>query len=264
MSHAEYLQEAWRRRDLAVVIARNDLRARHGSLTLGWAWNLLDPMLLMGVYWLIFGLLLAGRRPENFLAFLAVGMFLFRFIQGAVENGAASIQRHLTMVQQVKFPRALLPLSEVVRHVLTLGWQLPVMLAIVTITTRAFRVSGWLLFIVLLSPLAAMFALGLALVFSRVSEQLRDVTRLLPYVFRILFYASGVLFPLDVLLKGHPLEPYLILNPLYVFVELARHLTLVPRPNAPLLWLLAASWAVVSLLFGMTVFRRFEHRFARA
>jgi teichoic acid transport system permease protein len=190
-------------------------------------------------------------------------MFLFRFVQGAVEGGAASIQRHLSMVQQVRFPRALLPLSEVIRHVLMLGWQLPVMLAIVLIATQSFQVSGWLLFIVLLSPLAGMFAFGLALIFSIIAAELRDITRLLPYAFRILFYASGVLFPLDVLLQGHPLEPYLILNPLYVFVELARQLTLAPRPNAPLLWILAASWAVMSLLVGMFVFRRFEHRLAR-
>ncbi len=258
-----YLHEVWRRRDLAVSIARNDLRARHGNLTLGWAWNILDPLLLMGVYWLVFGLLLGGRRPENFLAFLVVGMFLFRFVQGAVENGAESIQRHLSMVQQVRFPRALVPLSEIVRHALTLGWQLPVMLAIVIGTTRTLRMPGWLLFIAFLIPLAAMLALGLALLLCRVAAQLRDVTRLLPYVFRILFYGSGVLFPLDVLLDGHPLEPYLILNPLYVFVELARHLTLAPRPDGPLLWALAASWAVASLLVGMTTFRRFEHRLAR-
>lgn len=258
-----YLREVWRRRDLAVSIARNDQRARHGSLTLGWAWNILDPLLLMGVYWLVFGLLLGGRRPDNFLAFLAVGMFLFRFVQGAVESGSESIQRHLPMVQQVRFPRALLPLSEVLRHALTLGWQLPVMLAIVLVATRTFRVSGWLAFIVILTPLAAMLALGLALLLSRVAAQLRDITHLLPYVFRILFYGSGVLFPLDVLLEGHPLEPYLILNPLYVLVELARHLTLTPRADAPMLWSLAVFWAIASLLIGILVFRRFEHRLGR-
>jgi teichoic acid transport system permease protein len=258
-----YLREVWRRRDLAMSIARNDQRARHGTLTLGWVWNILDPLLLMGVYWLVFGLLLGGRRPDNFLAFLAVGMFLFRFVQGAVESGAESIQRHLPMVQQVRFPRALLPLSEVIRHAMTLAWQLPVMLAIVLVTTRTFRFSGWLLFFILLMPLAAMLALGLALLLSRVVAQLRDVMRLLPYLFRILFYGSGVLFPLDMLLKDHPLEPYLILNPLYVLVELARHLTLAPRADAPLLWVLAVAWAAGGLTIGLLVFRKFEHRLGR-
>jgi teichoic acid transport system permease protein len=144
-----------------------------------------------------------------------------------------------------------------------LGWQMPVMLAIALATTGTLRVSGWLLFITVLMLLAATLAFGVALVLCRLAAQLRDITRLIPYVFRILFYTSGVLFPLDVLLEEHPLQPYLILNPLYVFVELARHLTLTPRPDALMLWALAASWSVASLILGTLVFRRFEHRLAR-
>ena len=71
-----YVADLFRSRSLAISVARNDLASRHGTAALGWVWNLLDPLLMLGVYWLVFGVLLAGRRPDNFLAFLAVGIFL--------------------------------------------------------------------------------------------------------------------------------------------------------------------------------------------
>jgi teichoic acid transport system permease protein len=53
-----YARSVWDGRSLSWAIARSDLQSRHGSTLLGWMWNLLDPLLMMGVYWLIFGLLL--------------------------------------------------------------------------------------------------------------------------------------------------------------------------------------------------------------
>lgn len=259
---ATYLVDMFRSRQLALSIARNDLRSRHGTLALGWAWNLIDPLLMLGVYWLVFGVLLAGRRPENFLAFLAVGIFLFRFVQTTVVSGADSVRKNLGMIRQVRFPRGMLPAAETLRNLFTLAWQLPVIALIVVTTTGRIR-PGWIVLIVVVIPMLALFALGGALLFARVAHGLSDVTKLLPYVFRILFYASGILFPIDVILGEHPAAALLPLNPLYAFVNIARHLTILPVADVGVLWWSAAGWTVASLALGLRLFLSAEHRYGR-
>jgi teichoic acid transport system permease protein len=257
-----YVPALIRSRELALSIARNDLRTRHGGLVLGWLWNLLDPLLMLGVYWLVFGFLLGGRRPENFVAFLAVGIFLFNFVQSTVTSGADSIQRNSGMIRQVSFTRAALPLSEMLRNLLVLAWQLPVVAVIVLLTYGRLR-PGWVALLLILLPLIAMFGLGGALLFARLEHHLTDVLKVLPYLFRLLFYGSGVLFPIDTALEGSPLQDWLAINPIYAFVTLARDLTLEPNAMAGRLWSSVLIWTTISLAVGMKAFVGAEHRYGR-
>lgn len=257
-----YVPELLASRELAYSVARNDLRSRNGGLILGWTWNILDPLLMLGVYWMVFGVLLAGRRPENFLAFLAVGIFLFRFAQSTITNGANAIRRNVGMIRQVRFPRAALPLAEVLRNFLTLYRQLPVV-AVIVLASQGRLISGWVSALVLVLPMLAIFSLGGALAFARLTHAISDATKLLPYIFRVLFYTSGVLFPIDAVLQGHPLLPLLPLNPFYAFVTLARHLTLSPLESAGILWLSVTVWTICSIGFGLKVFVNAEHRYGR-
>jgi teichoic acid transport system permease protein len=259
---SQYVVSTWRQRALAWAIARSDLQSRHGSTLLGWVWNLLDPLLMMGVYWLIFGLLLQGLRPDNFLAFLTIGMFLFQFAQNSVTQGANAITANLGLVREMRFPRALLPLADLMRNGLNLAWQLPVMFVIVVGSVGNVRV-GWLLLLFVLIPLLAVFSFGVALVTARLTSVVTDVARLLPYVFRLLFYVSGVLFPLVDILAGHPAERFLPLNPYYSFISLGRHLILAPIADPGPLWLSVFTWSAVSIVVGLTFFLRSEHRYGR-
>ena len=260
----EYVRSVWRQRAFAISIAKNDLRSQNGGLLLGWWWNLLDPLFLMGVYWLVFGLLLAGRRPENFLSFLAVGIFLFRFSQRSVVQGAKAIVSNAAMIRQLRFARALLPLSDVIRNSYQLRWQIPVMATIVLLDARTLR-PGWIVLLFVLVPALVAFSFGLALMFARLSDAIHDVGRVIPYLFRVAFYSSGVLFPLDVLLEAHPAEPYLALNPFYAFVALGRHLVLMPVPTgeSAILWVSVACWSTLVLVGGIAFFLRAERRYGR-
>ena len=257
-----YVLDLIRARELIVAIAWTNVRTRHGKLALGWAWNLLDPLLMLGVYWLVFGTLLAGRRPQDFLAFLAVGSFLFRFVQSTVTAGSSSLHRNLGMLRQMRFPRAVLPASETLESAIVLLLQLPVVAGIVIVSSGRVR-PGWIVLLVVLIPLLATFSLGCALLVARVAHRIVDFTKVLPYLFRILFYGSGVLFPIDTILDGHPLEAWLPVNPLYVFVTLGRHLVIEPREDVLLLWASVVVWTVASITVGLAVFLRAEQRYGR-
>lgn len=257
------LRRLWRARAFAWAIARSEMQSRHGNLILGWAWNLVDPLLMMAVYWFIFGLVLDSGRTSGFLSQLAIGIFLYQFSQNGATQGAASIESNREMIRQMHFPRAVLPLSEVLRNFVYLVWQLPVM-GLIVISHAGVRVSGWVTLIVVLLPMFAVFTFGLSLALARATLAVRDVSRLIPYLFRLGFYLSGALFPLEQYLPESALLNMLILNPFYTFIALARSLLVTPAPQASLLWGAAVGWAAVALLLGSMLFSRAESRFGHA
>ena len=88
----EYVRSLWARREFALAMARGEFRSKHLNTILGGLWNVLNPLLQVGVYWLIFGVLLGtDRGVTNFVGFLAVGIFTYQFSQRSFLGGASSI-----------------------------------------------------------------------------------------------------------------------------------------------------------------------------
>ncbi|MCY4293813.1 MAG: hypothetical protein OXC58_03085, partial [Acidimicrobiaceae bacterium] len=113
-SAAAYLAEAWRRREFAVLVPAQDLRAQNMSTVLGQFWHIVNPALLVGVYFLIFGVVIdTSRGVENFLGFLIIGVVLFHLTQRVVQDAAVCISRNLGLIRSVQFPRILLPAAAV-------------------------------------------------------------------------------------------------------------------------------------------------------
>jgi teichoic acid transport system permease protein len=123
--------------------------------------------------------------------------------------------------------------------------------------------AGWAVFLVAVIPFAVVFATGVALIFARAGRAFLDVKQLTPLLFRILFYVSGILFPVQAFLSEHPLLGYLPLNPIYAFVTLARHYTLAPQPHLLTNWASAIVWAALTAISGLVIFSRAEYRYGR-
>ena len=110
-----YAGEVWERRDYVWYVPLSDLRSRHVNTVLGNLWHLLNPLLLIGVYFLIFGLLLkADRGVDNFIGFLAAGIFAFTYTQRTVQTSSSVMTRNIGLLNSFSFPRAILPLTSVV------------------------------------------------------------------------------------------------------------------------------------------------------
>jgi ABC-type polysaccharide/polyol phosphate export permease len=250
-------------RDVPILSLIEGAKGDHtNGYRFGRSWFILTPILRISVYGLVFGLLLAERRPDDFLAFIAVGIFTFDFIQRIIQKGAASLDSGGNLIRSLSVPRALLPMSVVVRQFYAFRFEAAVMFAVVTVSTGSVAV-GWLGFVLVVIPMASLFAFGAALLIAPAVLRFRDTLKVLPHVFRLAFLLSGALFPISLVADAHPLLRFLPLNPFYAFIELGRHMTIAPVPMADRLWVSAALWTVCSALIGLWFFRRDEHRYAR-
>ena len=258
-SAGAYLREVWRRREFAFVVPAQDLRAQNMDTTLGQLWHLLNPALLVGVYFFIFGVLLDTRRGvDNFLGFLIVGVVLFHLTQRVVQDAAVCIVRNLGLIRSIQFPRILLPLATVNGQ--SLAFLPALAVALLAILATGERPSlRWLL---LLAVLAAgyVFHLGAALVVARVGASVRDLQRLLPHLLRLLFYGSGVIFSVEAFVTSEAWRRAFAVNPVYDFITCARWCLLGTGVDPPVVIGLVV-WCAVLPVVGLFVFRRGERRF---
>ncbi len=258
----EYLAEAWKRRDFAFTMARFNSEAANAKNRLGRWWTVLLPTIQALVYGLIFGVLMGSSRPENYIPFLFTGVFLFSFISGAFGAGAGSVTGNLGLVRSLSFPRMLLPVQATIQQVFNLLPQM-VLLLVTWIVFAQPITWNWLLLIPI-TLLMVMFSTGLALVSARLTVHVQDLTKLIPFIVRIVFYTSGIFFNMERVLKDYPIaleiEKY---NPVYIFVSLARGVGVSGYSTTPFMWFAALGWAVLTLALGIVFFWKAEERYGR-
>jgi teichoic acid transport system permease protein len=252
-----YLAELWRRRDFAIEMSRMGLRAQHYGTAFGMLWLLLGPLCLGAVYFILVDILRGGHHPPGFFAHLLGGVFAYQLFAESVRRSAASVTSGGKLILNTAFPRALLPLSEVITSVMRF---IPMMLLYAVIHL----ISGITVNLNTLWALAVfveilVFATGLSLLFAALQVYYRDVKEFLPYLMRVWLYMSPVLWYADKVPHGY--EWLLYVNPLGGMLT-AWSEALAGDPVGGRWLLLGAGWAVIGLLVGFFFFVSREREFA--
>jgi lipopolysaccharide transport system permease protein len=181
--------------DLFRDLFRRDLQVRYRGSVLGVAWTFINPLILMGVYTLLFSVLM--RVPgvgeiDNFPLFVLTGLIAWVFFQGSVQTATASIVGHASLFKQVKFPRQLLPLSVVATNVVTLAAMLIVVLPFTLWLLPDTRDTFWATLLPLV-PLVAL-ASGLAVTVACANALFRDVEHLVTVALVPLFLLTPIFY----------------------------------------------------------------------
>ena len=250
----QYVRELWARRDYIRYAARSQLRSQQMHTVLGNLWHLLNPALQISVFYVIFGLVLkANRGVDNLIAFITVGLFVFQLSTKTITSGSKSVVGNRPMLRSIWFPRAMLTVTSTTTALFSFLPQLVIMAAVLIATGEPVRAT-WLLVPVIIA-LQTILNLGLALVAARLASHVVDIQQLLPYVFRLLLYASGVLFLVDAYVERFTL--FFELNPFYGYISMWRWATL-GFPLEPHIVAITVSVSFAALVFGAWWFRRGE------
>lgn len=272
----EYVRQLWERRQFTMSLATGSLRAQHMDTTLGNIWHVLNPALLMAVYYVVFGLLLdTSRGVDNFIGFLGIGIFAFSFATRTVIACGSSIQNNLGLIRSLQFPRAVLPISTVIRELTGFGFAAAVIMVVLLVTGETPHLE-WVLVPVVVG-LLTMFCAGLGLIVARMTDRIRDLANIIPYIFRLLFYLSGIIYSVDAFITPEALErlniplssatakALFVIDPFYTYTELLRTLLMqgYEIPNEALTWFGAFAFAPVTFAVGLLYFRGGEKSYGR-
>ncbi len=253
-----YLQDAWDRRHFVVAMAKADLRGPRSRTGLGELWAIADPLFQAGIYWFLISTIRSnGSDQTERLVILISGIFLFTFSSTVLSGGGRSIIRNKGLMLNSTFPRILLPATEVYKGLLDLGPYLAVYAVIHFLLGAPF--GPGLFVLPLLVVLQILISSGLALIFATLTVFISDMSNLLDYVMRVLFFTTPILYPVTEL--PDLAVTLLKINPLFTLFACYQAVFTGELPNAGYLFQ-SVVWAVVLCLVGYRIFVSHERGFA--
>ena len=254
-----------RYRELFANLFRRDFQAKYKGSALGVLWSLLNPLMLLGVYLLVFGVIFNTNPTPHYPLYLLAGLAAWLFFATSLQSAARSVIDAAELVKKVRFPRQLVAFSMVATQAVTFGVMVGVVMVISLLIVPDARPYVWLVI-----PLAAVFVAevaGLALVLACLNVLFRDVEHVLAAALLPWFFVTPILWSAQTLgARGDRhrtlLEVLHWVNPVAPPIFAMRDA--IWSGHAPHLWdvvyLVVA--AGIALVLGAVVFRSVDDRIA--
>lgn len=255
-------------RELLRTLVARELRGQYKGSALGWLWSLLNPLAMVAIYSLIFGVVFTQKPPvgassglENYTLFLVCGLVPWNLFANGVTGTAASLTSQAPLISKVYFPRVTVVLAKLVAVAVMSSIEFGVLLVVLLIFGN--MVLLWLPLVLLLFVLEMALILGIGLLLSVANVYFRDVQYLLGIGLQVLFFATPIIYQLSLLDGRNPTVLFIYkLNPMMRLVGAYRSVLYdLTFPN----WFDVGYVMVVSavlIAFSWRVFRRLEPRLA--
>jgi lipopolysaccharide transport system permease protein len=254
------LGELWNYRELLGVLVWRDVAVRYKQTMLGVAWALLQPILTMIVFTVIFGRL-AGIKPEYnvpYPLFVFAGMLPWTYFAASLTLSSTSLVGNASLVTKVYFPRLIIPLASVVVPVIDF---LIAFAVLVGLFIYYGRLPSWHVVAIGLFVLTALLtALGVGLWLSALTARYRDIPYVIPFMTQLWFFCTPVVY--GVTLVPERWRWLIALNPMTGVVDGFRWSVLGHGLPHYSVLLTSAAMAVLLTVSGLVFFRKVERGFA--
>ncbi|WBC13661.1 ABC transporter permease [Micromonospora sp. WMMA1998] len=260
----------WSARTSLRILVRRDLAVKYQQSLLGYFWSLIEPLGMGLIYWFVFGVLYSGATRRHlgeaagsYPLFLITGIFAWMWASSALTEAANALTGQSRLITTMNLPRPIFPIGRVAGRFAEYLAGLPILVAIAALYAAHGKIRpGWNLLALPLA-VAVQFTLlvGLALLLSAGNVLMRDIERIMRLVIRVLFYATPIIYPLNLVRdSGMPgwLKVAYELNPLVGIFQL-HHAIWYPDefPDARLLTVTVVGSGLV-LALGWWAFHRLE------
>ena len=251
-------------RYLFTQLVQRELRRKYKGSSLGVLWYLVNPLVLLGAYTLMFGHVFRVQRFPDFPIFLMVGLIVWTFFQQSVLSASESLIDQGALVRKARFPRETIPASTVVVQLVTFV-ALLVLVAPLAIALRgSFHLA--LLWLPVLVALLFSFVLGCALIVAATHAYFRDVAPILTAALVPWFFLTPIFFQPSTLgfVRHHAWVGTLLewVNPVAPFVQAMRSILYFGAAPSSGELVYAVAAALVLLGLGTVVFRRLDPELA--
>jgi ABC-2 type transport system permease protein len=265
------LSGGWRRFwELTLMLAVTEFKRTYFGTALGYVWTVARPLLLFAVLVEVFThVIRLGDQVHHYAVFLLFNMVLFGFFSEATTMAVTSIVSQEGIVRKTQFPRLAIPMAVVVTSLFNLTLNLVVVLAFI-LGSGISPTWTWLLLPVLVAMMSVV-TLAVSMIVSSLYPRFRDLGIIWSVFVTALFYATPILYPLDLAVsRSHTLGTLVSLNPFTPILELGRRWII--DPNAPypgsaagggtFHMLISISISAVACVVAVWVFRREAPRIA--
>jgi lipopolysaccharide transport system permease protein len=233
-------------REILLILIWRDLKTRYRGSVLGFLWTLLNPLLLMVIYSLVFSVYMRVEI-QAYPIFVFAGLLPWIWFSSAMLSGASSVVDSGTLIKRVPFPPQILPAVSVTAALV--NFLLAVPLLLVFMFAWGLPIGWSLLLLPLPIAIQYVFTLGLTIVLSTLTVRYRDLQQLLANVLTLWFFLTPVLYPTTMVPPRF--QGFLLLNPMAILVGSFQD-TLYGA-HVPSLWPLALVAALAIVVLGVAL-----------
>jgi len=256
------LRELYDFRQLIGLLVMRELKVRYKRSVLGLLWTMVNPLLLMVVYTVVFTTIMPSSLP-NFSIFLLSALLPWLFFSTSLMQGLNSILSNQDLIRKVRLPQAVFPLSVVGSNLVNFALSLVPLVLLMAALKQPFTPA--LLFVPVAMLILTVFTIGVTLLFATATVFFRDVKHLTEVLLQMLMYLSPVLYDLHMLGEQQSwwfrvFKAFLKSNPLTYFMALVREPVFYGRLPALHTVLVACGASALALSIGFVVFQRLSPR----
>lgn len=260
---AQPVTSLWQNRSLIRTLVLREIQARYRGSLADAVWTLLHPLLLMVVYFFVFGIVLRARfagdpSPAGFVLYFFAGMLPWLAFSEAVGRAPFVLLEGRTLIKKIRFPMEILPANPVFAGLLTQAIATAFYLVALAVFRHGLPVTAVALPLALVPQV--LFTLGLCWLLAALGLFIRDLGQIIGFLLTLWFFLTPICYP-ETALPAWALRP-LTLSPVYQLVHSYRAMLLEAR--LPGFSSLAMLWTVsiLTALVGYFVFQRLRPSFA--
>jgi lipopolysaccharide transport system permease protein len=253
------LGEVWRQRELLYFLVWRDLKVRYAQASLGMAWAVIQPLVAVAIFTVIFGVfakLPSDGLPYPVFAYAAILPWTYFF--ESVRRSAFGLVGDAELVKKVYFPRLIIPMANIVSPLMDFAVSFAAL--VLLMLWYGLVPTASVLAVPPLLVLTAALALAIGLWLGPVNVRYRDVMHTLPFILQIWMYATPIVYPLSMVPERFKL--LYSLNPAVGLIEGFRWAVLGKGTLDTVSLTISVVVTVVLLVGGLLWFRREERQFA--
>ena len=246
-------------KDLLSNMILRDIKARYKSSFLGYAWVILNPLVTMLVFSLVFSVVIripTGDTP--YALFVYAGLLPWLYLANSLSTAAGSIVNETSLVSKTYFPREIFPIATTVAR--CVDFLLGIIVFFGFLIGFHYPFSWVFLFLPFVIFFQTLFILGIGLLLAAANLFFRDVQHLLTLILMLWMYLTPVIYPPE--LVPERFHWVFIVNPMATFVNMYRDMLLYQRIPDLLQWVVAGTAGIVFFVLGYLVFKKVEPYFA--
>lgn len=250
-------KELYQYRELLKTNVQKEIRGKYKGSFLGVLWSFLNPLLMVLVYALVFPYIMK-TNVDNYLVYLITGVIPWNFFTTCITTGCNCVWINGGIIKKVYFPREILPISVVSAGLI--NFLISCVIVLLFVLFGGIGLSLQLLWLPLIAIIQSALSLGLLFVLSAINVYVRDIEYLVGFLLNLLFYATPILYTVDMF--PEKIRWVLYLNPMTTIIESYRNIFYYQQSPvlSSLMIVLVVSFAI--LMLGYLIFKKLERGFA--